>query len=200
MPSKRSALRQGHLREIPRQRRSLSYIGCVQPRRPSALVGAVSAALIAGACAQNVSTSSPLGALTAAGWSFGLCLGPCQAELDVSGEELTYVVKDRTGTTVFAQNRGQLTPRAVSRLNDLVAALPADLPATFGCPDCADGGLGYLTIARPGETRRSDYEYPNPPSELAALDGFVKGVMDAIGACHTTTDVVLLGDCTPVPR
>jgi hypothetical protein len=171
----------------------------IRPFLP-ALVGTT---FLAGSCFQEVTDPSaePQAALVSAGWSFGLCIGPCQAELKpASTSELVYEVRDRTGATVYARNRGQLTVIGAARLASVLSALPSSLPSTFGCPDCADGGRAFFTLSRGGATQRVEYEYPNPPSEVAALDGILKGVMEALGTCRPNFDVILSGSCTPIPR
>jgi hypothetical protein len=148
-------------------------------------------------CAQDTPTSaSPR--VVEAGWSFGFCIGPCRGELDIEGEALALRVTDRTGSQVTAVNRGRLTASGAARLAGLGASLPADLLETYGCPDCADGGASWLTVARDSATRRSEYEYGNPPAELASADGLLKSVMEALGDCRATADVTIEAGCTPV--
>ena len=159
--------------------------------------------LAAGACTQqsSTSTSSPSSSasVTEAGWSFGFCLGPCLGRLDLQGDQLIYEVSDRTGDQVFASNRGQLTSRGATRLESLASNLSTPLQETYGCPDCADGGASFIVIVRAGESRRTEYEYGNPPEELSAIDGFLTGLMDALGRCRAAPEVILAESCTPVP-
>jgi hypothetical protein len=150
------------------------------------------------ACAQDTPTSSSA-RIVDAGWSFGFCIGPCRGELQVDGTALALRVTDRTGSQVIAQNRGRLTSGGSARLAGAAASLPEDLPERFGCPDCADGGASWLTVARESGTRRTEYEHGNPPAELAAADQFLMGVMQALRECRATADLTLEAGCTPVP-
>ena len=147
------------------------------------------------------STSGPSSSvqIAQAGWSFGFCMGPCRGRLDLAGNQLTYEVSSRTGDEVYATNRGQLSSQGARRLESLASNLPGELQGTYGCPDCADGGASFLTVVRDSESLRTEYEYGNPPADLSAIDGFLKGVMDALGECRATADVTLEGSCTPLP-
>ncbi|HXV59161.1 MAG TPA: hypothetical protein VEK15_00600 [Vicinamibacteria bacterium] len=138
--------------------------------------------------------------LLEAGWSFGFCLGSCNGTLTVQNETLDYRVTDREGNQVLASSQGHLTAAGSAGLSTLLSDIPQPLDDVYGCPDCADAGAAYVILNRDGVSRRSIYEYPNPPAELAALDEFLKEVMDALGACQSTAQVTIEGDCSPVPR
>jgi hypothetical protein len=155
-------------------------------------------AFLSMSCTQETLTS-PSARIVEAGWSFGFCLGPCRSELQFSGEALALRVTDRTGTQVIAQNRGRLTSRGATGIAGLEASLPADLLETYGCPDCADGGASWVVVARASGTRRTEYEYGNPPGELAATDEFLASVMQALRECRETEDLTLEAGCTLVP-
>ena len=164
-------------------------------RHISMMLGAL--ALFTISCAQDTPTSaSPR--ITEAGWSFGFCLGPCRGELGIDGEALALRVTDRTGSQVLAQNRGRLTSSGSARLAGVGASLPAELLETYGCPDCADGGASFVTVARDSASRRTEYEYGNPPAELAAADSFLTAVMEALRDCRPTPEVTLEAGCTPI--
>jgi hypothetical protein len=154
-------------------------------------------ALFTISCAQDTPTSaSPR--ITEAGYSFGFCIGPCRGELHIDGEALALRVTDRTGSQVIAQNRGRLTSSGSARLAGVAASLPAELLETYGCPDCADGGASWVTVARDSASRRSEYEYGNPPAELAAADGFTTALMEALRECRQTPEVTIEAGCTPI--
>ena len=153
-------------------------------------------ALFTLSCAQDSPTASSARVVDA-GSSFGFCIGPCRTELQLSGESLAVRVTDRTGNQAIAQNRGRLTSRGSARLAGLSASLPDNLLEQYGCPDCADGGASWLTVARESGTRRTEYEYGKPPSELAAMDEFLASVIQALRECRETSDVALEAGCTP---
>ena len=158
------------------------------------LLGAL--ALVAISCARESPTASSE-RVVEAGSSFGFCIGPCRSELRLDGEIVALRVTDRTGSDVIAQNRGRLTSRGAARLAGLTASLPDDLLEQYGCPDCADGGASWVTIARDSVTRRTEYDYGKPPSELAAMDEFLAAVMQALRECRESSDVTLEAGCTP---
>lgn len=166
----------------------------------SAGVVALTAVAMLSACGKSATAPSPATRLIEAGWSFGFCQGPCAGTLEVEGDDLSYRVTGRTGTEVLARGHGELTSPGVSRLNALLSALPSDLLETYGCPDCADGGAAYVLLRRDAATLRSAYEYPSPPRELAALDAFLREVMDALGHCRSSSQLHAATGCTPVPE
>jgi hypothetical protein len=153
-------------------------------------------------CEREDSTSAPssMARLIEAGWSFGFCLGPCNGTLTFQNESLVYRVTDREGAQVLASSQARLTASGTERLASLVSSLPQGLDETYGCPDCADAGAAYIVVSREGANRRSSYEYPNPPRELAQLDAFLKEIMESMGACQTSALVTLEGECSAVPR
>jgi hypothetical protein len=155
--------------------------------------------LAAASCSDETATRpSPSAHVVEAGWSFGFCVGPCRGALQVQRQELEYRISSRDGSSVLGLNRGRLTASGAARLAALSAALPPGLQESYGCPDCADAGAAYVVLSRDGANRRSSYEYPRPPAELASLDAFLKAVMDALARCAPTPEVTLSGQCSPV--
>ena len=156
--------------------------------------------LAVAACGSETSSSpSTTVRIEQAGWSYGFCLGPCRGELELDDSELTYRVTDRTGDESFAANRGSLTDQGRATLDALTSALPESLLETYGCPDCADGGAGFLVVTRDDENMRTNYELPSPPSVLASIHAFLRGVMDALGGCVATGDVTVEPGCQALP-
>lgn len=149
-------------------------------------------------CAQDATTAASA-RIVEAGWSFGFCLGPCRGELALDGDALALAVTDRTENEVFATNRGRLSSRGSARLAGAAELLPEDLLDRYGCPDCADGGASWLTVARQSGTRRTEYEYNNPPRELAATDEILTSLMEALRQCRETSDLTLEAGCVPLP-
>lgn len=165
------------------------------------LVMGLLCAVLLSACGEESATAPSGGAqLVEAGWSFGFCLGPCRGVLSLSGDELSYQVTDRTGEQLLAESQGALSSSGSTRLKTLLAALPVELLAQYGCPDCADAGAAWVVVQRGSSGQRSDYEYPNPPSEVAALDAFLRDVMQALGDCRSSPDVIVAGGCVPLPE
>lgn len=154
-------------------------------------------ALFSLSCVEDGPTSSS-SRIMGAGYSFGFCIGPCRGDLTLEGEVVSLRVTDRTGSQVLATNRGRLTSGGMARLAAAAESLPDDLLERYGCPDCADGGASWLSVARETGTRRTEYEYGNPPSELSAADALLASVMEALRQCRQTSDVVPEAGCTPV--
>ncbi len=154
-------------------------------------------AVFSASCAQETPTTSSA-RIVEAGWSFGFCIGPCRGELTLEGDAVALRVTDRAGSQVLAMNRGRLTSSGSARLAGLGATLPAELLETYGCPDCADGGASSVTVARESTSRRTEYEYGNPPAELAAADEFLTSLMEALRDCRETSQVTVEAGCTPI--
>jgi hypothetical protein len=134
--------------------------------------------------------------LGGAGWSFGMCLGFCHADLVVDGDDLVLVGRDRELEVPLFENRGSLTAEGRAALDAALAALgDAVLEPVYGCPDCADGGASYLTLVRDGQASRHDMEHGAPPPELAELDALATTLIDALQACQSTELVSAAGDC-----
>jgi hypothetical protein len=140
-------------------------------------------------------------ALAGAGWSFGLCLGYCVADLVVDGDELIVTGRGRAGEAPLYENRGSLTDEGRARLDDALSALAdASLAPVYGCPDCADGGAAWLDVVRDGEIQRVEMGYGEPPDVLAGLHGIAMSLIDAIEACERSPLVEIPGDCTAFER
>jgi len=138
------------------------------------------------------------GNLVGAGWSFGMCLGLCNADLVIEGEELVLTARDREAAESLYENRGLLTPAARSRVASALEQLSGvPLDPVYGCPDCADGGAAYLVVEREGGIFRHDMEFGRPPEVLAELDGLATAMMDALETCVSNELVAVAGDCTP---
>lgn len=136
--------------------------------------------------------------LVGAGWSFGMCLGLCNADLVIDGEELVLTARDREKAEPLYENRGSLTTAGVERIAAVAERLRGvTLEAVYGCPDCADGGAFYLELTRDGASTRHDMEFGSPPPVLAELYGLATAIIDALETCVSTKLVTVGDDCIP---
>ena len=134
--------------------------------------------------------------LTGAGWSFGMCMGYCRADLAIDGDEVVVTGSDRSGQVTLYTNRGTLTSAGRERLDAAVAALSGvPLEDVYGCPDCADGGATYLTISRDGVATHHEMEYGEPPAELADVHELAMSLMASLEACVSDDQVSVAPDC-----
>jgi hypothetical protein len=134
--------------------------------------------------------------LSGAGWSFGMCLGYCHADLVVDADDLVLVGRDREQATPLFENRGSLTAEGRAALDAALAALgDTPLEPVYGCPDCADGGASYLTLVRDGLASRHDMEHGAPPPELTELDALATTFIDALQACRSGALVTVDDSC-----
>ncbi|GAB4533861.1 MAG: hypothetical protein Tsb0020_49620 [Haliangiales bacterium] len=138
-------------------------------------------------------------ALTAGGWSFGECIDDCVGDLALTGDSLEYTIHSWDDSeppsfvataTLTAAGRGELQA-ALTGLED------ATLDEVYGCPDCADGGLSWVRLARDGTLSDHTYEYSRPPADLEAIDGLVSAWMSALASCASTEAVKIDAGCVP---
>ena len=147
----------------------------------------------------RVEVGSPEGSrdgLTGAGWSFGMCMGYCRADLAIDGDQVVVTGFDRSGQMILYTSRGTLTRAGRERLDAAVAALSGVLlDDVYGCPDCADGGATYLSISRDGVATRHEMEYGNPPAELADVHELALSLVASLEACVSDDLVSVAPDC-----
>ncbi len=135
--------------------------------------------------------------LSGAGWSFGECADSCRGDLAIDEETARYILSDwNPAIAAYLDNSGTLTERfgteSKAALNKFWIAT---LSPTYGCPDCADGGASYISLRAGHVKSRHDYEYSNPPSELAELDRVLREVMDGLGHCVSNEYIMLQSHC-----
>ena len=112
----------------------------------------------------GVEAKGPEVSLRGAGWSFGMCLGLCNADLVVQEEGLVLTARDRENEAPLYENRASLTEKGLERIGAAVDRLSGvALDPVYGCPDCADGGAFYLELTRDGVSTRHDMEFGRPP-------------------------------------
>lgn len=114
-----------------------------------ALVAA--AALSLGACDNEVGASASGVSKVVSTTSFGMCVGYCTTQLDITESEavLTRTSRGGRGAQELPDQRftKKLSPAEWQDIANLAEATKLDgLPETIGCPDCADGGAESLTI------------------------------------------------------
>ena len=102
--------------------------------------------------------------------SFGFCLGYCRATLDITSVEMVYVEESRQGELPPVR---RVSPVSAAEWKSLVDALDRAalerLPATVGCPDCADGGAESLEVFGSDWQKRVTFEFGAAMPELQPL-------------------------------
>lgn len=134
--------------------------------------------------------------------SWGLCVGECMFELAIDAgtgtcDDAQLTTRERLTTTTLRTNRGLLTPRAHEAARELATAVQdATLEATYGCPDCADGGASTITLLRSGVESTHEYEFGSPPPALQELDAFVQELITSLRSCESGPLITIDGACT----
>lgn len=166
-------------------------------------VAASLAIALAGACGTGSESSIERGAeggslaVVGAGWSFGLCGGACQGDLQIDECGVRYLVTGwNQSIEPYVDNSGVLTEAGEGKLGASVEAVDmSSLEERYGCPDCADGGAAYISLSRESAVSTHWYEFSSPPTELNALDQLLGEIMDALGGCTADEKLSLGDDC-----
>ena len=137
-------------------------------------------------------------ALVGAGWSYGMCLGYCLADLEIDGHRLLATGRSRVDEQPLYRNGGTLTPLAQEQLDAALAALGGVLlDPVYGCPDCADGGAAYLVLAEGASTSRVEMQADQPPEVLAHPYALATSLISALTTCTSDEMVVVDDNCAP---
>ena len=103
------------------------------------------------------------------GTSFGHCVGYCNKELTISGNNLTYVQR-KNGDNPEEKKCTQ--PLSKEMYNSVLTSFDFKsfylLDSVIGCPDCADGGAEWLEVKAGRNVRRVTFEYNHVPDQLKA--------------------------------
>ena len=136
--------------------------------------------------------------LSGAGWSFGMCLGYCAAELELSDTRAGLTGLGREQDMPLFANEGELTAEGLSQLGAATAALDGTtLESVYGCPDCADGGAAYIQLERDGTEFRHEMEFGAPPEALAEVYDLAMAISDALETCTSNELVTVAQGCAP---
>lgn len=140
--------------------------------------------------------------ISGGGKSFGLCTGECSFELTThindSGNCATASLDVSGSEGVTRTNQGELTAQGTALVSGLAVELSGvSLEESYGCPDCADGGAGRLTLTRDGTAFATVYDFGAPPEILEKADDFIVAVMAALDFCETTALVIPSASCVP---
>jgi hypothetical protein len=129
------------------------------------------ALLLLPACVSPSGTASADGVLLRSGTSFGMCMGYCSTELQVTADELVFVERSRDpGQSPERTRRLPLSTAEWQEIASLVDPTRiARLPDVLGCPDCADGGAEYIQIEHSGVTHRVTFEYGDSIASIQPL-------------------------------
>jgi hypothetical protein len=136
--------------------------------------------------------------LHGAGWSYGMCLGYCLADLEINDDNVLATGRSRMDEQPLYRNAGTLTPLGREQLDTAIGALAgAPLDAVYGCPDCADGGAAYLVLAEGTSVSRVEMQADQPPDFLTGTYGMATSLIEALAACASDDLLIVNDDCVP---
>ncbi len=102
------------------------------------------------------------------GTSFGMCIGYCKNEILLKHGFVTYIRSgwvDTIETIACTETLSDISWDSYK--SGIDAKIFFELPETFGCPDCADGGAEWIEIEDlSGKRHKVTFEYMNEPEEL----------------------------------
>ncbi len=119
------------------------------------------------------------------GTSFGECFGYCTNIISVSNENVVFT-KSKNGQTPDLKTCDSTISRADLEIikTSLNESKVAKLPATIGCPDCADGGAEWVSITANGKTYIVVFEYGKAPAELAVAVTKLREIKETFKNCN----------------
>ncbi|MEM9023833.1 MAG: hypothetical protein AAGB22_08820 [Bacteroidota bacterium] len=119
----------------------------------------------------------------ATGTAFGMCAGYCLTETVIQEDSVVFT---RSGWLQLSQFPDRIcgSSLAPDQWSLLLANTDRDaflsLPATIGCPDCADGGAEWLEIRENGRPlQRVTLEFGKDVPEISRLMQAIRAIRDA---------------------
>ncbi|TAE34319.1 MAG: hypothetical protein EAZ91_00560 [Cytophagales bacterium] len=116
------------------------------------------------------------GVVIRSGTSFGMCMGYCLKDLEISGTQAKFTQKSHRDDTKYpARTCTRTLSSNLANEYNLTAQLNEfrKLPAVIGCPDCADGGAEYVEIQVSEVIHRVKFEHGKT---IPGFDALVKGL------------------------
>lgn len=120
----------------------------------------------------SLSEATPSSDFIKYGMSFGECSGYCITENTYQELQITSVRKAWRDTVNYPP---KITTYRISKTdwNKYYESLDfnafSKLPKVTGCPDCTDGGAGWIELSKSGNTHKVTFDLQNPPTELESL-------------------------------
>jgi hypothetical protein len=119
------------------------------------------------------------------GTSFGECIGYCRQDLAMRPGNVTY---NRSGWTDTVEPLYCQEILDKNAWNSFSTSLDINtffnLPATIGCPDCADGGAEWVELEIDNsDTHRVTFEYHHEPPELRDYVSRLRQMMENSSNC-----------------
>jgi len=102
------------------------------------------------------------------GTSFGMCVGYCKRDVSIDSVYTSYSCAGWTKDLQPIQYKVQTAKSAWDSVKVLINNKAFfELPATIGCPDCADGGAEWVEVKLlNGTAHKVVFEYNNEPQQL----------------------------------
>ena len=102
------------------------------------------------------------------GTSFGECIGYCRTQLDVTPTQVTVTQLSWDPHSPPLVSNGPSSGQTWTELTGAFAGSGFQgLQATYGCPDCADGGAEWVEVEfDDGASKRVTFEYGHAPQAL----------------------------------
>lgn len=137
--------------------------------------------LAATACATGQSDTADIEAVRW-GTSFGMCLGYCVENLEVTPTQvrLTVISRDSSANPPQTYERATTPEEWQALAAGLQPAAFERLDETYGCPDCADGGAEWVEVDAASLEKRVTYEYGSSPPEIADAAARLRAIRESL--------------------
>lgn len=130
--------------------------------------------LLAFSCDTNEAVLAPFAGdvvQVKSGQSFGMCIGKCYSELVVTATQANLFETERLERGGEQKEHKNSANESLAKLHNVFKSFPSAefkrLKDTYGCPDCADGGMEWLEVKfTDGSIKKVTIEYG------AKLEGF----------------------------
>lgn len=125
------------------------------------------------------------------GTSFGMCIGYCLTEFEVSSQKVAMLRKgwgrgggnnlpDKTCERTIGSSDWTALANAVATSERAFQ----QLPERVGCPDCADGGSEWIEIIKNDEVKRVTFEFGKTVPEISNLIAEMRKFRESMNNCE----------------
>lgn len=118
------------------------------------------------------------------GTSFGMCLGYCKQEIEVSNDAVKIT---KSGWQDSVKVKTCSNPNDRDKWAALVKSIDykefKKLKDVIGCPDCADGGAEWIEINTGTSRHKVVFEYGNEPSAVKDYINYLREYKAAFDYC-----------------
>ena len=125
------------------------------------------------------------------GSSFGMCVGYCFTEIDVSSQKIVMTRKawgrgaganlpEKTCERMLTTQEWNVLSNAFSKENNAFQKLEERI----GCPDCADGGAEWIEVITGESAKKVTFEYRKDVPGISDLIAEMRKMRESLNNCE----------------